>query len=191
MSVDALHLGTWIVPAVIALVAGFLLQRAVHWIALGAVLLFAALNAAAAVYVLNTFSDARWSPEGQETLSAPSLSETPMVGEFLEPLDSALEGVVGGVNDFRAFQEALPVALDFLALSGWALLVAVPLVVLAGVVSFFKAQRRKADFRKYRATVDSLQDELEQIKRQLAAGYPVPPAGAHVVDVGPRPAGRG
>ncbi|PPB48093.1 hypothetical protein C4K88_16465 [Arthrobacter pityocampae] len=172
-------------------VAGFLLRRSFHWIALGAVLLFAALNAGAAIYVLNHFSDARWSPEGQETLSAPSLSETPMVGDFLEPLDSALEGVVGGVNDFRAFQEALPVALNFLAASGWALLVAFPLVVVAAVVSFAAAQRRKAEFRKYRATVDSLKDELDQIKRQLAAGYPTPPAGSHVVDVGPRQPGRG
>ncbi|WP_394249492.1 hypothetical protein [Arthrobacter pityocampae] len=191
MSLDLLRILTWLVPAVVALVAGFLLPRSLHWIALGAVLLFAALNAGAAVYVLNTFSDARWSPEGQDTLSAPSLSETPMVGEFLEPLDSALEGVVGGVNDFRAFQEALPVALDFLALSGWGLLVAFPLVVVAAVVSFAAAQHRKAEFRKYRATVDSLRDELEQIKRQLAAGYATPPAGAHVVDVGPRQPGRG
>ncbi|MUK01335.1 hypothetical protein GM708_04985 [Vibrio cholerae] len=103
-------------------------------------------------------------------MSAPSFSETPLVGEFLEPLDSTLEGVVGGVNDFRSFQQALPVALEFLATSGWALLVSFPLVILAACLSFLAAQRRKADFRKYRATVDSLKDELEQIKRQISSG---------------------
>lgn len=176
VSLDALHIVTWIAPAVVALVAGVLLRRSFHWIALGAVLLFAALNAAAGIYVLNHFDEPRWSPEGSAPLSAPSLSETPMVGEFLVPLDSALEGVVGGVNDFRAFQQALPIALDFLASSGWALLVSFPLAILAACVSFANARRRKAEFTKYRATVDSLKDELEQVKRQIAAGYPTHPA---------------
>lgn len=176
MSIGVLHIFTWIAPAVVALVAGVLLRRSLHWIAVGAVLLFAALNAAAGIYVLNHFSEPRWSPEGNAPLNAPSLSETPMVGEFLVPLDSALEGVVGGVNDFRAFQQALPIALDFLAASGWALLVSFPLVILAACVSFAKARRRKAEFTKYRATVDSLKDELEQVKRQIAAGYPTHPA---------------
>ncbi|MHA7239545.1 hypothetical protein [Arthrobacter sp. TMS1-12-1] len=192
-SLDLFHLLTWIVPAVVALVAGVLLRRSLHWIALGAVLLFAALNAAAGIYVLNHFDDARWSPEGRAALSAPSLSGTPLVGEYLEPLDSALEGVVGGVNDFRAFQQALPVTLDFLATSGWALLVAVPVAVLAACVAFARARRRKAEFTTYRATVDALRDELEQVKRQIAAGYPTSapsaaPSGAHAVaGVGPRP----
>ncbi|MHA7190533.1 hypothetical protein ACX80N_09620 [Arthrobacter sp. MDT2-16] len=188
MSLDVLRIFTWVVPAVVALVAGVLFRRSLHWIALGAVLLFAALNAAAGMYVLNHFSDTRWSPEGMKQLSAPSLSDTPLVGEFLVPLDSAMEGVVGGVNDFRAFQQALPVTLDFLATSGWALLVAVPVAIVAAVVSFINARRRKAEFRKYFATVDSLKDELEQIKRQIAAGYPITaPSGAHAVTgVGPR-----
>ncbi|MHA7281994.1 hypothetical protein [Arthrobacter sp. TMS2-4] len=188
VSLDLLRVLTWVVPAVVALVIGFLLRRSLHWIALGAVLLFAALNAGAAVYVLSSFSDARWSPEGQETLSAPSLADTPMVGDLLEPLDSTLEGVVGGVNDFRAFQEALPVALDFLAASGWALLVSVPVAILAACVAFARARRRKAEFAKYRATVDSLINELEQVKQQIAAGYPTTaPSGAHAVaGVGPR-----
>ncbi|MFJ6001701.1 hypothetical protein [Arthrobacter sp. NPDC092385] len=156
--------------ALYELVFGLWRPRSLHWIALGAVLLFAAFNAAAGIYVLSTFSDSRWSPDGEAPLSAPTLSETPLVGEFLEPLDSAMEGVVGGVNDFRSFQQALPIALGFLATSGWALLVSFPLVILAAGLSFLTAQRRKADFRKYRATVDSLKEELEQIKRQISSG---------------------
>ncbi len=80
----------------------------------GLVLLFAALNAGAGIYVLNHFGDSRWSPGSEPPLSAPSFSGTPVVGQFLGPLDSALNGVVGGVNDFLAFKHALPVALDFL-----------------------------------------------------------------------------
>jgi hypothetical protein len=77
------------------------------------------------------------------------------------------------VNDFLAFKQALPVALDFLAVSGWALLLSFPLAILAAVISFAMARRRSADFEKYRATVDLLQDELEQVKRQISAGTSV------------------
>lgn len=93
-----------------------------------------------------------------------------MVGQFLGPLDSALNGVVGGVNEFLAFKHALPIALDFLAVSGWALLVSFPLAVLAAVISFTMARRRAADFDRYRSTVDRLEEELEQVKRQIASG---------------------
>ena len=92
------------------------------------------------------------------------------MGQFLGPLDSALNGVVGGVNEFLAFKHALPVALDFLAASGWALLVSFPLAILAAGISFAVAGRRAADFERYRATVDRLKDELEQVKRQIASG---------------------
>lgn len=95
------------------------------------------------------------------------------MGQFLEPLDSARNGVVGGVNEFLAFKQALPVAMDFLAASGWALLVTFPLAILAAGISFAAARRRTADFKKYRATVDLLQDELEQVKRQISAGHSV------------------
>ncbi len=176
VSLDVLRISPWIASAVVALGVGFLLRRSFHWIAVGAVLLFAALNAAAGIYVLNHFSDARWSPEGMASLSAPSLAGTPLVGEYLEPLDTALEGVVGGVNDFRAFQQALPITLDFLAVSGWALLVSVPLVIVAAWISFANARRRKADVTTYRASVDALRDDLEQVKRQIAAGCATHPA---------------
>jgi hypothetical protein len=73
------------------------------------------------------------------------------------------------VNDFLAFKQALPIAMDFLALSGWALLLSFPLAVLAAVISFAMARRRSADFEKYRTKVDLLEDELEQVKRQISA----------------------
>ena len=198
MSRDELRTFSWVAAIVFALVAGLWRPRRLHWTALGSVLLFAALNAGAGIYVLNHFGDSRWSG-GEQPLSAPPFSGTPVVGQFLGPLDSALNGVVGGVNEFLAFKQALPIALDFLAASGWALLVSFPLAVLAAGIGFAMARRRAADFEKYRATVDLLKDELEQVKRQISAGNSVAgnsvdaslPAEDEVTDVRPRLTRRG
>lgn len=172
ISRDQLGIFTWVAAAVFALAVGVWRPRRLHWTVLGAVLLFAALNAGAGIYVLNRVGDPRWSA-GEQPLSAPSFAGTPMVGQFLGPLDSALNAVVGGVNAFLAFKQALPIALGFLGTSGWALLVSFPLGILATVVSYVVERRRKADFDKYRATVDQLKIELEQIKRQISSGTSV------------------
>jgi len=168
MSRDQLGISTWVAAAAFALAIGVWRPRRLHWTVLGAVLLFAALNAGAGIYVLNHVGDPRWSA-GEQPLSAPSFSGTPMVGQFLGPLDSALNAVVGQVNAFLAFKQALPVALGFLSTSGWALLVSFPLGILATVISYILERRRKADFEKYRATVDQLKVELEQVKRQISS----------------------
>ncbi|MCO4238650.1 hypothetical protein [Pseudarthrobacter raffinosi] len=170
LSRDELRFFPWIAAAVFALVAGLWRPRRFHWTALGSVLLFAALNAGAGIYVLSQFRDSRWSAGGEPPLTVPSFSGTPIVGQFLGPLDSALNGVVGGVNEFLAFKQALPIALDFLAVSGWALLLSFPLAIVAAVVSYAVARRRAADFERYRATVDLLKEELEQVKRQISSG---------------------
>lgn len=176
MGRDDLRVFTWIAAAVFALVAGVVRPGRFHWTALGAVLLFAALNAGAGIYVLNHFRDPRWSAGEQPPLTAPSFSETPLVGQFLDPLDDVMGGVVGGVNEFLAFKQALPIALDFLAVSGWALLLSFPLVILAAGISYGMARRRTAEFQKYRATVDQLKSELEQVKRQISPGNDGHPA---------------
>ncbi|MDQ0617322.1 hypothetical protein [Arthrobacter globiformis] len=184
MSRDELSTLSWVVATVFALAVGVWRPRRLHWTVLGAVLLFAALNAGAGIYILNHVGDPRWSPG--EPLSAPSLSGTPMVGQFLGALDSALNEVVGGVNQFLAFKQALPVALNFLAASGWALLLSFPLGILATVISYVMDRRRMADFEKYRATVDLLKDELEEVKRQISTGNSVGtalPPGDEVTDV--------
>ena len=168
---DELRILPWIIAAAFALIAGIWRPRRLHWTALGSVLLFAALNAGAGIYVLNTFRDARWS-SGRQPLSAPSLSETPLVGQFLGDLDAALEGLVGGVNEFLAFKQALPIALDFFAASGWAMLVSFPVAIVAASVSYREARRRRAELDKYRATVDQLRDELDQVKRQMSSDGP-------------------
>ncbi|WP_087874528.1 hypothetical protein [Arthrobacter globiformis] len=188
MSRDQLSITTWVAAAVFALAVGVWRPRKLHWTVLGAVLLFAALNAGAGIYVMNHVGDPRWSA-GEQPLSAPSFSGTPMVGQFLGPLDSALSAVVGQVNTFLAFKQALPVALGFLGMSGWALLVSFPLGILAAVVSYIQERCRKAEFEKYRASVDQLKVELEQIKRQISsgnAGSTALPAGDEVPDARPR-----
>jgi hypothetical protein len=166
---DQLHIYSWGVAAGFLLVVGIFRWRSLHWTALGSVLLFAALNAGAGIYVLNHFGDSRWSAGGEPPLSAPSFSGMPFVGETLAPLESAMQSVMGVVNEFLAFKQALPVAVEFLAASGWALLVSFPVAVIAAIISILQARRRRADFKKYRATVDLLKAELEQVKQQISA----------------------
>jgi hypothetical protein len=77
---------------------------------------------------------------------------------------------VDGVNEFTDFRASLPVAVDFLAVAGWALVVAVPLGLVALVVSYRDAQRRKAEFARFRLQVEVLSAELDELKRHV--GYP-------------------
>ncbi len=192
ISRDQLGIFPGAAAAVFALVAGVWRPRRLHWTALGSVLLFAALKAGAGIYVLSHFGDSRWSAGGNPPLSAPSFSGKPVVGQFLGPLDSALNELVSEVNDFLAFKQALPVALDFLEASGWALLASFPLALLAAGISYAVARGRMADFKKYSATVDLLKEELEQVKLQLASGNAVGTAlpAEHVLSVRPGPARR-
>ncbi|WP_159619794.1 hypothetical protein [Arthrobacter zhaoguopingii] len=190
VSHDVLRILPWAAAIVFALAVGLWRPRKLHWTALASVLLFAALNAGAAIYVLNSFDDPRWSSGEDSSLSAPSLSGTPIVGEYLAPLDSALDDVVGGVNEFLAFKQALPVALDFLAASGWALLASFPLAILAAGIGFTMARRRTAAFDRYRADVDLLKKELELLKRQISSGRSgatALPSGHEDSEVLPRP----
>ncbi|KUM32474.1 hypothetical protein [Arthrobacter sp. EPSL27] len=53
LSRDELSTYSWVAAAAFALVAGIWRPARLHWTALGSVLLFAALNAGAGIYVLN------------------------------------------------------------------------------------------------------------------------------------------
>ncbi|MFK0009292.1 hypothetical protein ACIQTZ_19810 [Paenarthrobacter sp. NPDC090520] len=167
MSRDQLHVSVWAAAAIFVVAVGIVRPRRFHWTALTSILLFAALNTGAGVYVLNHYSDPRWSEVASTQLSAPSLAETPLVGQFMGPLDSALKAVVTGVNDFMSFKAALPVALDFLGAAGWALLISFPVGVLVAAINFVVGKRRTAGFEKYRATVDLLKDEVEKLKLHI------------------------
>ena len=138
--------------------------------ALAAVVVFMAASAGAGIYVLNHLGDGRWGGDREARLDPPPLTETPLVGQFLGPLDGALNGMANGVNDFVDFRAALPVALEFFAAAGWALVALVPLGLVAAAVSSARARRRDAEAAAAVAEVGRLRAELEQVKRHV--GYP-------------------
>ncbi|AOT04352.1 hypothetical protein [Arthrobacter sp. U41] len=161
---------TWLLAIASGLLLCFWRPRRVHAAALGSVLVFAVANIAAGVYVLSHLGDSRWGGGVEERLEAPSLADTPVVGQFLGSLEALLNGVVDGMNEFTDIRASLPVAVEFLAAAGWALVVAVPLGLVTLVVSYRDAQRRKADFARFSLQVEELSAELDDIKRHL--GYP-------------------
>lgn len=138
--------------------------------ALGAVVVFMAASAGAGIYVLNHLGDGRWGGDGQPRLSPPPLSDAPMVGNFLKPLEGMLGSVTDGVNEFVDFRSALPVALDFFAAAGWALALSVPLAVAALAAGARAARRSRAEFTAYKTELEQLRAELNQVKRHV--GYP-------------------
>lgn len=171
VSVEWLRALTWLSAIAGGLLLGFWRPRRLDAAALGSVLVFAVANIGAGIYVLSHLGDSRWGGGAEDRLgAAPKLADTPVVGQFLGSLDAAMSGVVDGVNEFIDFRASLPVAVEFLAAAGWALLVAVPLGILALMMSYREAQRRKAAFARYSRRVEELSAELDDIKRHL--GYP-------------------
>ncbi|WP_309927257.1 hypothetical protein [Arthrobacter sp. 1088] len=95
------------------------------------------------------------------------------MGQFMGPLDSALNSVVTEVNEFLAFKDALPVALDFMAIASWALLLSFPVAILTAIFNYVLAKRGSKRLEKYKADVDDLKKKvaaLESFIEQL----PVP-----------------
>lgn len=170
VSGDWLRALTWISAIASGLLLYFWRPRRLHLAALGSVLVFAVANIGAGIYVLSHLGDSRWGGGAEDRLGAPSLGDTPVIGRFLGSLDTLLSGVVDGVNEFIDFRTALPVALEYLSAAGWALVLAVPMGILALIVSYREAQRRKAEFARYSLQVEELSAELDEIKRHL--GYP-------------------
>ena len=166
---DGLAALTWFAAAAAA--AGVLAWRRYRpdLAAPAAVVVFMAANVGAGIYVLNHLADGRWGGDVQAKLAPPSLSGTPVVGQFLQPLDGALAGMAGGVNDFIDFRSALPVALDFFAAAGWALALLVPLALVSMVVNARAARRRNTEAAADRAELGRIREELEELKRYV--GY--------------------
>ncbi|MEW1950435.1 hypothetical protein AB0280_14380 [Pseudarthrobacter sp902506025] len=160
---------TWLAAALAA--AGVLAwrRRRPDLAAPAGVAVFMAANVGAGIYVLNHLADGRWGGDAQAKLAPPELSGTPVVGQFLQPLDGAMAGMAGGVNDFIDFRAALPVALDFFAAAGWALALLVPLLLTAAVVQAGRARRRTAEAAAWQDEVQNLRAELDAVKRHV--GY--------------------
>lgn len=170
VTLDWLKALTWLCAIGIGLLVAFLGRRRFDLAALASVAVLMVTNAGAGIYVLNHVGDHRWASRAEDRLSAPPLRETPVIGDFLEPLDSLMGGVVDSVNKVVDFQAALPVAMEFFVAAGWAFIVSLPLSLVALVVGYAVARRRRAEFRSYKLRVDDLTEELADIRRHL--GYP-------------------
>jgi len=160
---------TWLAAAAASAGALAWRRRRADLAALAAVVVFMAANTGAGVYVLNHLADGRWGGDGQAKLAPPPLAGAPVVGQFLAPLDGALAGMAGGVNDFIDFQAALPVALGFFAAAGWALAVSVPVALAAAAVQSKRARSRRAANAAWQGEVEKLRKELDAVKRHV--GY--------------------
>ena len=182
IGLEQLRLWIWILVLAFAVAVGFWRRHQLVAVALASVLLFATLNAGAGIYILKRLGDPRWTA-GEPPVSAPELSGTPIVGQQLVPLESALAAIAGGVNSFWEFRQALPVALDFFTRSGWALLVAIPLIIAIMLRTFQAARRRRKDLQKLSDAVDHLQSELAMVKAIL----PAPATAAGATELGNQP----
>jgi hypothetical protein len=140
------------------------------WAAVGSAAAFGLANLGVGAYVLVNITDPRWSAGGADILQAPRLADTPLIGRFMGSFDSLMGSVVGGVNEFLEFKDALPAAVDFFGRAGWAFLAMLPLFVLAVLVSAVQDRRRKAEYRRYKAAVGELQRELAELKKYV--NYP-------------------
>lgn len=158
---------TWIAAVAAGVLLGLWRLRRPDLAALGAVLVFAVANTGAGIYVLLHLSDPRWGGEAHGRLTAPTLGGTPVVGQYLRPLDGLLSGLANGVNQFNDAQAALPTAAGFFASAGWAFAIAVPLAIISLVVGFIVARHREAEFARVREQVRDLSAEVAELKKSL------------------------
>ncbi|VXC37174.1 conserved membrane hypothetical protein [Arthrobacter sp. 9AX] len=171
VSSDWLKHLTWIVALAFAAVV-LLLRR--PWRPDQALLagfhVFIAASLAAGIYVLNHLGEGRWGGDKEPKLDPPSFSETPMVGQFLEPLDGALSGMADVVNELGDFRAAFPVALDFFVAAGWALAAAVPAGLCVLVGNAWENKRRRAESAAAVKELARLRAELESVKQHVGYG---------------------
>lgn len=131
--------GFKILAVIVALMVGvgvyFLYFRKWYWGLVGAAFTYVLAMVVAGVYVLLHINDPRWSSGKEPLLEAPKVSEAPIIGQYLEPLGAFLNNTANTINDFVAFQHALPVAQDFFTLALWGLAVLLPALIVATVMS--------------------------------------------------------
>jgi hypothetical protein len=167
ISIEVLGVASWMLTIVVGLAIFRGRVRKLHWAALGAVFTFIGANVALGIYVVTHPGDARW--DDDNPLSVASLSDTPMIGQHLQQLDSVMDDVVARVNDVRDIQQAIPVALEFFTAAGWGCLAALLVALAANSVEkmWKKAEGRQqdAEFASYKQTIEDLQQELDDVKR--------------------------
>ena len=131
--------GFKILAVIAGLVVGvgiyFLYFRKWYWGLASAVFTYVIVTAGAGLYVLLHINDPRWSAGKEPLLEAPKVSEAPLIGQYLEPLGDFLNSTANSINDFVAFRHALPVAQEFFTFALWGLIIFVPVMITALVMS--------------------------------------------------------
>jgi hypothetical protein len=129
-----------------------------QWALFGAVFAYMATTAGVGLYILLHINDPRWSAGREPLLKAPSISDTPIIGQYLEPLNGFLDNTATSINELTAFRYALPVAQEFFGLAGWAFLALLPVTALALFVSRIQAAnqatRQRQELRRLRIALD-------------------------------------
>jgi hypothetical protein len=149
-----------LIVAVAVLVGGgvvFGFFRKWQWALFGAVFTYAVAAAGVGIYILLHINDPRWSAGKEPLLKAPSITDAPLIGQYLEPLNGFLNDTAISVNELVAFRHALPLAQEFFGLAGWALLALLPLAAIGFFVSRMQTARQSLH----------QQQELRRLQRGL------------------------
>lgn len=138
-----------------------------QWALFGAVMTYALATAGVGTYILLHINDPRWSVGKEPLVTAPSITNTPVIGQYLEPLNGFLNNTAASINELAAFRHALPLAQEFFALAGWALLALIPLGVIALFVSHLQDAHESL---RQRQGLRRLERGLNDIRSQLGMG---------------------
>jgi hypothetical protein len=161
ISVDTLKFLGFVIAGLISIGVYFAFFKKWQWALVGAVFTYLIWTTGIGLYVLLHVNDPRWS--GEETsLQAPAIADTPIIGQYMQPLNDFLNSTASSINDFVAFQHALPVAQEFFGLAGWALAILVPVVLFAVIYSRIQAAiesaQQKDKMKKMKAAIRELQE---------------------------------
>lgn len=169
VSVDGFKITAVIVSLLVGIGVFYGFFKRWYWALFATVFTYMIVTAGIGVYVLMHINDARWSEGEAPLLQAPSVGNTPVIGEMMRPLDDFMRDATTSINELVSFRHALPVAQDFFALSGWALVALVPVAIMALVVSRFKSATLFLRFERLAATVQTQGAEIEALRRELAS----------------------
>jgi hypothetical protein len=166
LSIDGFKILIWVLALLVTVGVYFGFFRQRYWALVSGAFTFIATAAGIGLYILMHVTDPRWSGNQQVIGQPPKLSETPIIGQYLEPLGTFLNQTASSINDFVAFQHALPVAQEFFAYALWGFVAFVPLMILALVMSRLqplllekKVKEQQADLKRLTRAVNDLRAE--------------------------------
>ena len=149
-----------------------------YWALVGAAFTFVVTTAGVGLYILLHVTDPRWSGGQEPFIQAPKVSETPLIGQYLEPLGTFLNQTASSINDAVAFQHALPVAWEFFSLSLFGLVVFVSAMIVALVMSKLQSlllEKKVIELQRQNNSQKGQIGELTQAVNELRAGQGLPP----------------